>query len=141
MIIAASDQAEIIRAIALLVMAITGAVVGPMIVIRAHRLSADMKGMKLSYDTQATVVASVGEEIKTKISEVKEETSEINTAVNRKEAHEPTLVKRVAKLESTVDEEVVPAVRHLVKSDRNRLEWQRKMSKKLGIEVNEEEQS
>lgn len=152
-VLAVSEDAEIIKSWALFIMAVTGLIVGPMIVWRARKLSADLRGLKVSYDTQTTKVTAAATAATTaaaatavaaatnaqKLEAVAAEVSEINTAVNRKQPHEPTLVKRVAKLEHTVDTEVVPAVRHLVKTTQHRLEWERQMGEKLGIQINVQE--
>ena len=141
-ILLANEKSEEIQAWALLIMAITGAVVAPIVAIRAKQLKTELRGMKLSFDTQVPVATAAAEAAAaavttntSKMDAMAAEVAEINTAVNRKAPHEPTLVKRVAGLEETVNLRVLPAINHLVKSDTNRIEWQRQMGSKLGITI------
>lgn len=90
----ASDLSDAISAFAVLVGAISALVAVLGVGRRLRHISADVKGVKLQIDTELPEVKRVVKE------EVAKPLKAVNTAVNHRAPHEPTLVGRVAALES-----------------------------------------
>jgi hypothetical protein len=148
MTVALADPNEL-EGWAVLIMAVTGAIVFPVLAFRAKRLSTEVRGMKVVFDSQtpamttaavaavnaATAAVAAAVDSADKMAAIAAEVTEINDAVNRKKPNEPTLVQRVAYLEETVNTRIVPAIDQLVQAAQERTEWQHQMSAKLGIVI------
>lgn len=89
----ASDLSDALNAVAATVAAVS-VLTGVLVVgKRLRHISADVKGVKLQVDTELPDVKKVLTE------QVAKPLKEVNTAVNHRAPHEPTLVERVTALE------------------------------------------
>jgi hypothetical protein len=102
---------------------------------RVSRLVLDVKGVKATVETELVEpVRDVQRKmvaVESKVAETAAVTEQINTAVNHRQPHEPTLVGRVTNLESG-QVKITELILAHVESTR---QWQDTLVEKLGIEV------
>ena len=105
-----------------------GAVALVVVAWRARRLVADVRGVKVTMDTDVVdKIANVERHAESNTRQL----DEINTAVNRKAPHEPTMVKRLA----TVERRVVDLNTKFDRFTTDTKAWQNEVLRKIGIDV------
>lgn len=123
----ATDLSDAVTSIAWLVLAISVLVLGPIAIRRFTRISAEMRGVKLTMD-------SVGKQVDTVVEQaVKSDAvlASIDMSVNHKLPHEPTMVRRLA----TVEDHVKALTSKFDLYAREDVEWKRLLVGVIGVDV------
>jgi uncharacterized protein YoxC len=120
--------AERIQAVAALVFAIAVLVIGIVVASRSRRLVAEVRGMKLTMDTK---LAPQLEDVQAKAVVNTVAIEQINSAVNHKLPHEPTMVRRLADVEASVKRLDGKFDRFVTATG----DWQDALVSKIGVDV------